>query len=395
MSKYLRLIQIFISSPSDVADEREIIEEVVNELNVTFLEHDGVYLKPLRWETEAYPGFSNEGAQGVISQQISDDYEIFIAVFWQRFGTPTSEASSGTEHEFAQAYARWKEDPNSVQIMIYFKQEGILPDEIDVEQIILIKDFKEKIKSKGLYWEFVGHDEFKRYLRLHITKAVKKLIGSKESELHKVEENIPEIVNESIAISDLEEEDIGFLDAVEKGIESIGQASELLNRVTDITNLLGEQTNRHTEQLNSVDSEGEAATRDYKKIINSMAEKLSDYGEELSEITPNYKRTMGDGLNYYSQMVTVLEDFQSDDTTHFESVHASLVGIIEAIDNAYPNIEGLRDSIKAVPRMTSKFNRAKRQAAAAIDDFLVEQIRTQAMTSDIVQLVEDMINKDE
>ena len=64
----------------------------------------------MRWETDAYPGFHPEGPQGLIDAILRiEDCDILIGIFWKRFGTPVSDACSGTAHEFQRAYEAWQE----------------------------------------------------------------------------------------------------------------------------------------------------------------------------------------------------------------------------------------------------------------------------------------------
>ena len=54
-------------------------------------------------DANAYPGFGTD-PQGVVNEEIGDDYEIFIGPLWSRFGTPTPRAFSGTQEEFERVY---------------------------------------------------------------------------------------------------------------------------------------------------------------------------------------------------------------------------------------------------------------------------------------------------
>src|SRR4029450_12385932 len=92
-----REIRIFLSTPSDVVEERRALAALVEEINdvVAFLapERD-VRLKLLHYETDAYPDVG--GPQSVIDEQIPLDYEIYLGVLWKRAGTPTKHAHRGT-----------------------------------------------------------------------------------------------------------------------------------------------------------------------------------------------------------------------------------------------------------------------------------------------------------
>ena len=79
----------------------------------------------------------------VISNQIGTDYDIFIGVLWSRVGTATPRNPSGTLEEFQMAYQKWKASPDSVMLMIYFKDESVPPSELDPVQLSQLQSFKE------------------------------------------------------------------------------------------------------------------------------------------------------------------------------------------------------------------------------------------------------------
>ena len=61
------VIQVFVASPDDVAEERASLEEMCREFNSTWSRQLGVRLELVRWETDAVPGFGVD-AQDVVNQ---------------------------------------------------------------------------------------------------------------------------------------------------------------------------------------------------------------------------------------------------------------------------------------------------------------------------------------
>lgn len=91
MPKQISVIQVFVASPSDVQEERNALQSIVNEVNQNTGSSLGIRLELVRWETNATPGFGVD-AQDVINKQIGNDYDIFIGILWSRAGTPTHRA---------------------------------------------------------------------------------------------------------------------------------------------------------------------------------------------------------------------------------------------------------------------------------------------------------------
>ena len=100
----VKLLKVFIASPGDVAKERDVLREVIDDLNRSLALEKGVMLQAIGWETDARPGFGAD-PQTLVNQQIADmsQYDLFVGILWDRFGSPTPRAGSGTEEEFNRA----------------------------------------------------------------------------------------------------------------------------------------------------------------------------------------------------------------------------------------------------------------------------------------------------
>jgi hypothetical protein len=173
----LKVYKIFLASPGDTKEERQIVEEIVSEINSTTGEQQNYIIKLLKWENDTYPDFGVDG-QDVINKQLGIDYDIFIGIMWTRFGTPTSRADSGTVEEFERAYKKLQ-DGGKVKIMFYFNGAPIPQDRLDIEQIIQVKSFKEKIEKLGAYhWTYCLKEEFSRLLRKHLLRQLHELTNT-------------------------------------------------------------------------------------------------------------------------------------------------------------------------------------------------------------------------
>jgi hypothetical protein len=100
MSERPQILRVVVASPSDVQAERDVVPVVVDEVNRWIASLLGLRLEVGRWETDAYPAFHLEGPQALIDRVLRiEDSAIVIGIFWKRFGTPTKDGTTGTEHE--------------------------------------------------------------------------------------------------------------------------------------------------------------------------------------------------------------------------------------------------------------------------------------------------------
>lgn len=181
-----RIYKVFLASPHDVTAERSAALDVIIDLNRIYERQKNDYRLEVRaWEQHTYPNIGLP--QKVINQQIPiSECDIFIGVFWQRFGTPPGGTRpndgrpylSGTEEEVEIAIKARRENPDQRPIiMLYRKLDSVIGNMADDEhlQYARVIEFFEECKSEGshpaLIKEFQG-DQFRSVLRDHLLQVV-------------------------------------------------------------------------------------------------------------------------------------------------------------------------------------------------------------------------------
>ncbi|BAZ19022.1 hypothetical protein NIES4071_109070 (plasmid) [Calothrix sp. NIES-4071] len=167
----LEHLKIFLASPGDVSQERKHVFKVVEELNRTVASDKGIHLDVISSES-ALPGCGKDG-QAIINEQIGkmSDYVLFIGIMWNRIGTPTKRAISGTVEEYRRAKRTFDRigQPN---IWFYFRSmtEGLKKKD-ELEQQEKVRRFKNSYSKNGigLFREYKNPSEFRDKLREHIT----------------------------------------------------------------------------------------------------------------------------------------------------------------------------------------------------------------------------------
>ena len=170
----VHVLRIVVASPGDVQAERDALPAVLEELNRGIAAAHGLRLELGRWETDAYPGFHPQGPQGLIDPILHiEDCDVLLGIFWKRFGTPTTEAGSGTEHEFLRAYAAWQQHGRP-QIMVYFNQKAATPKtKAETDQWGQVLEFQQRFPREGLWWPYRGKAQFEKLVRNHLTQFLR------------------------------------------------------------------------------------------------------------------------------------------------------------------------------------------------------------------------------
>lgn len=185
MPGYPTVYKIFVSYPDDVQDEADAINQVVEKYN-KINSSSSIRLEFKSWKTSVSPGVG-KSAQDVINKSIGDDYDIYIGIMWKKCG-------EGTIEEFEYAHERYSMLNDNIQILFYFKETPITPNENEFEQINKIKEFKKRIEPICLYGQtFKEVSEFVEMLELHLPETIRILeqreIESREHQKHESTEN--------------------------------------------------------------------------------------------------------------------------------------------------------------------------------------------------------------
>jgi hypothetical protein len=166
--------RVLIASPSDLEDERRIATEAINDFNEQHAIAEEVVLLPTKWETHARPQ-SGFRPQGAINEQIVQDSDILIGMFWTKLGSPTGVADSGTVEEIDQFVGSRR------PALLYFSKRPIDPDKIDMRQFKKLKTFKEATLKTALVGRFSGVDELRLTLQRDLLKEIRAINKRKPS----------------------------------------------------------------------------------------------------------------------------------------------------------------------------------------------------------------------
>jgi len=181
-----RLVRIFISSPSDVAEEREVAAELIEqELAKREAFRETLKLLAFRYDDPvsdtAFP--ANRSPQAAVDRRLqSKDADIVVAILWARMGTPVRDPSdpskilhkSGTEQEIKEALKADRE------VLVYFRLgEPLLPaNNTDVPEVLAQRDqvraFREELKPRGVQ-DYKDIEDFKRKLGQHLDQRLTRI----------------------------------------------------------------------------------------------------------------------------------------------------------------------------------------------------------------------------
>jgi replicative DNA helicase len=163
------VFKLALISPGDVSEERASAERIVKELNASVARAFQCRFQLWRWETDSRPGLHLEGPQGSIDRLMNlEDVDLVIGLFWNRFGTPTKDAKSGTEHELRRAWELWNLNGHP-DVMLYLCNRAThISTSEQLEQKRRVIEFWEQMPKEQGWAEYESPEDFASLLKNHL-----------------------------------------------------------------------------------------------------------------------------------------------------------------------------------------------------------------------------------
>lgn len=385
MPRKTTVLQVFVASPSDVSDERGVLETVIAQLNQVWSSSLGITFELIKWETNVHPSFSTD-PQAVINEQIGVEYDVFIGIFWGRLGTPTRHSKSGTIEEFERAYARFQATSHLPEIMLYFKDAPISPSKIDIDQLQNVLDFKNSLGEKGgLYSVFEDQAGFESSLRAHIAAIAQKFAAEHRatSTASLVIGDMPE---QDVAQSS-DEDDYGYIDYFEIYESRLAEMTSAITLINEATVRVGEQLNQRSAEIQGEKKIDASITR---RLIKRVADDMNSYADTLDGQIPVFSSTRKSAFNALSNALALQGDFK-ERSQDLHTLKQTLVSLIESAVTAKSGMSGMRATADGLPRVSKELNKARRSVVSQLDLFLLEIDSTSSNVVNIVEAIDRML----
>jgi hypothetical protein len=389
MARQTVVLQVFVASPSDVSEERKLLEGVINQLNQVWSGTLGVVYELIKWKTNVRPAFSAD-PQEIINSQIGNDYDVFIGIFWGRLGTETPRAKSGTIEEFERAFERNKVAAGSPEIMLYFKDAAIPPSKIDTEQLKNVLDFKNSISDRGgLYSVFEDQTGFESSLRAHLSAVAQNYV-SKNISSNGLKGPVKEVlVMDEVSDAEMEEDDYGYIDYFEIYEARQNEMISALEHIDKATVRIGEQLSQRTDEMNG---EVNKNSKDARRLIKRAADDMNGYSDALKIQLPIISAASSSGFDALSNALALHSDF-SENNEDLEAVRIGLVNVIKGIGGATNGVSGMREAANMLPRISKEINKARRSVVYELDELLSEMDSITSTVRNIIESIDRMLGK--
>lgn len=381
MARNTTVLQIFVASPSDVSEERDLMESVVSQLNQAWRNGLGVTYELVKWETDVRPAFSTD-PQSSINAQIGNNYDVFIGIFWGRLGTATPRADSGTLEEFEIALARSSSSGGIPEIMLYFKDAPISPSKIDTKQLEAVINFKKSLSLRGgLYSVFEDLAGFESSLRSHLAAVAQSFI-SKQT-ISNIQTRPSTISAHTTTLANADEDDYGYVDHFEIYGARFGEMLSALTLINEATVRIGAQMVQRTVEMHA---NLESDPKEARRLLKRVADDMNSYADTMRNQLVILSSSRSIAFNSLSKALMLQGDFH-ESNDDLLALQQTLTGLIEGSSTATAGIKDMRASTESFPKISKEINIAKRAVVFELDSFLAE---TDSMRSTVINIIESI-----
>lgn len=149
--------KVFLTGPSDALRDIELIKQVLEYCN-DIVAHVSVRFQAFHWIDDATPG-AGTSAQERINQQ-ADGYDIIVAVFVGKLGTPTTSHLSGTVEEIERALAnKSRLFFGDSSVIVLFKTVSIDAMTGDLDGAVALKKYRNSLSDRGVLYRAYSDDD--------------------------------------------------------------------------------------------------------------------------------------------------------------------------------------------------------------------------------------------
>jgi len=175
-------LHLLISAPGDVPfDEMATVRKTISQWNLNLGRVVGLTVLPVSWTEHAVAEFG-ERPQAILNHQIVEEADLAIALFYDRLGTPTGAAESGTAEEINVLVAAGK----SVAVLASATPRAPLRGEA-LQERQRLDAYLDELRRVALVFEYANAADLVGHLNNFLSRETAKFQQSVEASKEKPE----------------------------------------------------------------------------------------------------------------------------------------------------------------------------------------------------------------
>jgi hypothetical protein len=376
MSRHEAVFSVFLTGPSDVTSDLDLVAEIIDEINL-LIEGFGCRFHTFHWARNATPGLAPAAAQERINRQ-AEGYDIIVTIFGSRLGAPTIQYQSGTVEELSIALDRENTGPfGDDSVAIFFKQVSLNTVDSDLQSALDLQKFRKSLPGHIFYKEFSDDASLREAILRTFSRIIRR--ATEIAPGRAATPIVPDNTNIDVSeIELLEEEDGGLLDYVQEYEDGMNVATICMSQISETMNQITESINRATVSLQNADTRLSRTLQ--KHVIDDLSADMAGAADLISQNTDRLKDVFPKTLSALDRAVGIQsEDFGQGTglSTSLDVANSSKALSITA-QSAIHGTTKFMESISQSPRMTKNYNQSRRlllKSLEKMNEFLESSAR--------------------
>lgn len=390
MARDAKIVDVFLSSPNDVNEERLLVVSAAREWNSLHSRKRSVHLNILTWEDAVAPAVENR-SQEAINKQIGNDYDVYLGVMWSRFGSATGASDSGTVEEYELALSRYRGGEN-LRLAMLFKTSDIPTSVLDGSQYSKVQGFK-KIYSDngGFYREFDTPDQL-RFILYRLFDQISDGF-SPDSAAHDCTQAhlSPRLVDSAatpVSTTEVSEEEtdeeLGLFEAHQLLTEASAQQASFLEGWSTLMSENTQLTGRISEEFESLARVGNIDPARINARMKESADSLDRISNYIDNGLPRYIEINDEIARLIQASISISRDF--DDDTASTKWRNDTLELINNIRSNCAQTDSLNEALRGIPRLSGVFNKARNRMLRSNTRIVAENRRLERILMDAAGL---------
>lgn len=372
-----------ISCPGDVVQERRLLKECVEQINIE--RSDDVWVELLYWVTDTSSDAGMQ-AQDSINEQIVNDCDGLIAIFNARLGTPVHDYKCGTDEEIALMLKANKH----VSLLFNTRPTIDLSNSSSIEQITKLQEYKNEQSKKAYYREFSDDNSFvvlaRREILLWLRNLIKKdsilnnsisasnvIASSNEVES---DVNTSKVLDEPEEVSDSNDfkcdyidEEAGAFDCVYYIINAAEEITNEINKFNEYCNVLAENTNSFNDRFNL--SKMNKGNSGVLIACQKFAGEIKEHTDLVEAVVKSIEIKWNE-IYRYLLIFNKNNDISNEDKT---IINDSVITVKVSFEESIPHVDEFLETMASVPNFQKDIKSAINITAMIYKRFKALMIR--------------------
>jgi hypothetical protein len=277
--------------------------------------------------------------------------------------------------------------------MMYFKEADVPFTQIDPDQIKCVMAFRERVRQAGSLSQVFGNpDEFGGLLRLHLSRVVQEWDRRSARSVQASPPSETEMASAEAGSSD----DDGLLDLLDVAGDAIASLTQNQERMTKALTELNERVELRVTEMRKANQfeAGQGSIKALRRATNGAAEDMEHFVVLMRPEITEFRRLFDDALTATGRSASLAVEAASSPelTEQLEELAGQIDAIATILEVNSGSFASFRNVVASLPRLTSPFNRARRNTTDILDHSIEEFTLAASAAHQASEVIRAMLN---